>query len=157
MIRRGFVFLAMFAACSNVLRAQGAAPSTLQHDRSAPSISATPAEKPVKKKQKPNPLGEATTKSGEPITTQIYADQASFDSAKYIGVFSGHVIVNDPRFNVQADKLTVYMHKAEQDGDAEGLERAIAGGNVRIVRARPNRNGGPPRRAIGRAEKALYN
>jgi lipopolysaccharide transport protein LptA len=128
----------------------------LNHDRSAPSISATPAEKPAKK-EKPNPLGQGTTKSGEPITTQIYADQASFDSAKYIGVFSGHVIVNDPRFNVQADKLTVYMHKAEQDGEEEGLERAIAEGNVGIVRDRPDPNGGPPQRAIGRAEKALYN
>jgi lipopolysaccharide transport protein LptA len=157
MIRRAVVFLSMLAVCSNVLRAQGAAPASLNRDRSAPSISATPAEKPAKKKEKTDPLGQGTTKSGEPITTQIYADQASFDSAKYIGVFSGHVIVNDPRFNVQADKLTVYMHKAEEESDEEGLERAVAEGNVGIVRDRPDPNGGPPQRAIGRAEKALYN
>lgn len=87
-----------------------------------------------------------------PITTEIYADDATFDSAKYIGVFSGHVIVKDPRFNVQSDKLTVYINKAQN----EGLDKAVAEGNVGVVRERPDPNGGPPERAIGRAEKAVY-
>jgi lipopolysaccharide transport protein LptA len=150
----------MLSVNSTFLHAQSSAPATLNRDSPVPAQSptATPHEK--KKKEKENgPLGALapTTKSGEPITTQIYADQASFDSAKYVGVFTGHVIVNDPRFNVQSDKLTVYMHKSQQEGDSEGLERAVAEGNVGIVRDRPDPKGGPPQRAVGRAEKALYN
>ena len=160
MIRRCVLVIAMLSVSSIVLHAQSSAPATLNHDRPAgaeQSPAATPRAKPKKKESSGPGALAATTKSGEPITTQIYADQASFDSAKYIGVFSGHVIVNDPRFNVQSDKLTVFMHKAEQEGDDEGLDKAIAEGNVGIVRDRPDPNGGPPQRAIGRAEKALYN
>ncbi len=40
-------------------------------------------------------------------------------------------MVKDPRFNLQADKLTVYLGKGEE----RGLEHAIAEGNVG-VRAR---------------------
>src|SRR5437899_534212 len=37
-----------------------------------------------------------------------------------------------------------------------GLEKAIAEGNVGLVRERPNPSGGPPTLAIGRADKATY-
>lgn len=159
MIRRCVFIFATLAVSSTVLRAQGSAPATLNRERApaAQSPTATPRDK-AKKKENPMPgaLGPGT-KSGEPITTQIYADEASFDSQKYIGVFSGHVVVNDPRFNVQSEKLTVHLRKGEQEGEAEGLDRAVAEGNVGIVRDRPDPNGGPPQRAIGRAEKAVYN
>src|SRR5436190_1957065 len=36
-----------------------------------------------------------------PITTEIYADEAFFDSNKSQGIFRGRVKVNDPRFNLQ--------------------------------------------------------
>jgi lipopolysaccharide transport protein LptA len=91
-------------------------------------------------------------KPGEAITTEIYADEAAFDSSKNIGVFSGHVRVNDPRFNIQSDKLTVYISK----GENQGLERAVAEGNVGVVRDRPEPNGKPPQRSISRSEKAVY-
>jgi lipopolysaccharide transport protein LptA len=94
----------------------------------------------------------ATDAKGQPITTQIYADEASFDTEKRIGVFTGHVRVFDPRFNIQSDKLTVYIHKDE----GEGLERAIAEGHVGVVRDRPDPKGGPPSKAIGLSEKAVY-
>jgi len=87
-----------------------------------------------------------------PVTTEIYADEALFDSQKYIGTFIGRVIVKDPRFNIQADKLTVYLGQGEQ----KGLDRAIAEGNVGVVREQPGENGGPPVRSVGRAEKAIY-
>ena len=87
-----------------------------------------------------------------PITTEVYSDEAFFDSAKYIGTFSGRVIVKDPRFNIQADKLTVYLAK----GEARGLERAVAEGNVGVIREQPGENGGPPSRAVGRADTAVY-
>ena len=41
-------------------------------------------------------------------------------------------------------------------GENQGLEKAIAEGNVGLVRDRPDPNGGPPTRAVGRADKATY-
>lgn len=101
---------------------------------------------------KPQPALAATDANGQPITTQIYADAATFDTEKRIGVFSGHVRVFDPRFNIQSDKLTVYIHKEER----EGLEKAIAEGHVGVVRDKPDPKGGKPSKAVGLAEKAVY-
>jgi lipopolysaccharide transport protein LptA len=92
------------------------------------------------------------SKTEGPITTEIYADEASFDSTKNRGVFTGHVKVIDPRFNLQSDKLTVYLHH----GEDQGLEKAIADGNVGVVRDRADPNGGPPTHAVGRCEHAVY-
>jgi lipopolysaccharide transport protein LptA len=126
----------------------------------------TPSPKPAKspgakKKAKASPSAEASapnkllgldaTTNG-PITTEIYADEAFFDSTKSMGIFSGRVKVTDPRFNLQSDKLTVFISK----GENQGLEKAIAEGHVGVVRDRPDPNGGPPTRAIGRSEKATY-
>lgn len=94
----------------------------------------------------------ADSKPEGPITTEIYANEAYFDSSNNIGVFTGNVKVIDPRFNMQSDKLTVYLHRGEQ----QGLDKAVAEGNVGIVRDRPNPGGGPPERAVGRAEHVVY-
>jgi lipopolysaccharide transport protein LptA len=96
--------------------------------------------------------GATGLQSNVPITTEIYADEAFFDSNKNMGIFSGRVKVTDPRFNLQSDKLTVFITK----GQNQTLEKAIAEGNVGLVRDRPNPNGGPPTRAIGRSDKAVY-
>jgi len=115
--------------------------------------SSTPAKSP-----KPKATASAAAKnpleneSKGPITTEIYADEASFDSGKNMGIFTGHVKVFDPRFNLQSDKLTVYLRK----GEDQGLEKAIAEGNVGLVRDRPDPNGGPPTHAVGRSEHAVY-
>ena len=90
--------------------------------------------------------------SSEPTTTEIYANEAFFDSSKNMGIFSGSVKVTDPRFNLQSDKLTVFISK----GENQGLEKAIAEGNVGLVRDRPDPKGGPPTRAVGRSDKAVY-
>jgi len=92
------------------------------------------------------------TQSNEPTTTEIYADEAFFDSNKSIGIFSSHVKVIDPRFNLQSDKLTVYISK----GENQKLEKTVAEGNVAVVRDRPDPNGGPPTRSVGRSDKAIY-
>jgi lipopolysaccharide transport protein LptA len=94
----------------------------------------------------------AGTQPNGPVTTEIYADEAFFDSNKNIGIFSGHVKVTDPRFNLQSEKLTVFISK----GENQGLEKAIAEGDVAMVRDRPDPNGGPPTRAVGRSDKATY-
>ncbi len=103
-----------------------------------------PSQAKVKEKKKPEVEG--------PITTEIYAQEAYFDSNKNIGVFTGQVKVIDPRFNLQSDKLTVYLHRGEE----QGLDKAIADGNVAVIRDRPNPEGGPPQRAIGRSDHAVY-
>jgi len=90
--------------------------------------------------------------SNEPTTTEIYADEAFFDSAKNVGIFSGRVKVTDPRFSLQSKKLTVFITK----GQNQGLEKAVAEGDVGLVRDRPDPNGGAPTRAVGRADKAVY-
>jgi lipopolysaccharide transport protein LptA len=99
-----------------------------------------------------NLFGSGGLQSDQPTTTEIYADEAFFDSNKNMGIFSGRVKVIDPRFNLQSDKLTVYITK----GQTQGLEKAIAEGNVGLVRDRPDANGGAPTRAVGRADKATY-
>ena len=100
-----------------------------------------------------NILGvDPSLKPREPITTEVYADEAFFDSTKNIATFSGHVKVSDPRFNVQSDKLTIYVSK----GANQGLEKAVAEGNVGVVRDRPDPNGGAATRAVGRSESATY-
>ncbi len=102
-----------------------------------------------------------------PIITEIYADKAFFDSAKHIGTFTGHVIVKDPRFNVQAEKLTIYLSKddakdttprpeQQQQRQQQGLEKAVAEGNVGVVRDAPGENGGPPTKSVGRSDVATY-
>ena len=102
----------------------------------------------------PNLFGSSVAgpQSDQPTTTEIYADEAFFDSTKNMGIFSGRVKVVDPRFNLQSDKLTVFITK----GQNQSLEKAIAEGNVGLVRDRPASNGGPPTRAVGRSDKATY-
>src|SRR5204862_1253731 len=90
--------------------------------------------------------------SNGPTTTEIYSDEAFFDSTKNMGIFSGRVKVLDALFNLQSDKVTVFITK----GENQSMEKAIAEGNVGLVRDRPAANGGAPTRAVGRSDKAIY-
>lgn len=114
------------------------------------SANATETQKPTNAEAKKPDILAAP--GNQPITTQIYADEATFDTTKRVGDFRGHVRVFDPRFNIQSDKLTVFIHKEE----SEGLEKAIAEGNVGVVREKPDPKGGSPSKAVGLSEKAVY-
>ena len=144
--------LILFIACATGARteAQIAAEPT-KASRAAPEKK---AKKTATDKKTESPATKLFGQDGSnaPTTTEIYADEAFFDSTKNKGIFSGRVKVTDPRFNLQSDKLTVFITK----GQNQGLERAIAEGNVGLVRDRPDPNGGPPTRAVGRADKATY-
>ena len=174
-----FVAIA-FVVIMTVVNASGAEPS--------PSPAAKKTEKKAEKTDKkaderasasPSSLNKflgdsKTPGSNEPTTTEIFSDEAFFDSNKSMGIFSGHVKVIDPRFNLQSDKLTVFISKSakageassteqqaspspgEQTGQGQGLEKAIAEGHVGVVRDRPDPNGGPPTRAVGRSDIATY-
>src|SRR5437773_6802918 len=153
--------LVLFIACAIGARSAG-------QIAAAPAGSPAPAkkaEKPAKDKAKNKDKkedkssgtnlfgsGGAGLQSNQPTTTEIYSDEAFFDSTKNMGIFSGRVKVVDPRFNLQSDKLTVFITK----GQNQSLEKAIAEGNVGLVRDRPDPNGGPPTRAVGRSDKATY-
>ncbi|PYK21190.1 MAG: hypothetical protein DME53_00690 [Verrucomicrobia bacterium] len=153
--------LVLFVLCVVTARSPGQIASA-----PAGSPSSMKAEKPAKAKAKNKDqkkddkasgknllgLGAAGQQSNGPTTTQIYSDEAFFDSTKNIGIFSGRVKVVDPRFNLQSDKLTVLITK----GENQSLEKAIAEGNVGLIRDRPAANGGPPTRAVGRSDKATY-
>ncbi len=151
----GIWVLLLPAALAGTALGQGSAPSTLasRPPRSTAESSPTPTprnvklaeEKPAKPKESESPAPQ------EQIVTEIYADQAVFDSTKNIGVFTGHIVVTDPRFQIQGDKLTIYLGSKE----TSGLDKAVVEGNVGVVRDRPNPNG-PPDRMVGRAEKATY-
>ena len=148
-----------FALTAGIIRGQGTAPATLSsRTPSKPSEKASPAKAPP---ENPSPEKDPAekpkdVKSGaapqEQIITEIYADQTVFDSGKSIGVFTGHVVVTDPRFNIQGDKLTIFISKNQN----ESFEKAIVEGNVGVVRDRPSTTGGPPDRMVGRSEKAIY-
>ena len=151
---RRLAVLVLFIACAVGARL---------HGQIAAAAAGSPApvkkaEKPAKKKEDKSPVtnlfgsSAAGLQSNEPVTTEIYADEAFFDSTKNMGIFTGRVKVVDPRFNLQSEKLTVFITK----GQNQSLEKAVAEGNVGLVRERPDPNGGAPTRAIGRADKATY-
>src|SRR2546423_1120114 len=149
--------LALFFACAGGVRlsAQIAA-ATLGSPTPAKAEKAVQTKAKDKKKEdkSSNLFGSSAAglQTNEPVTTEIYSDEAFFDSTKNMGIFSGRVKVIDPRFNLQSDKLTVFITK----GQNQSLERAIAEGNVGLVRERPDPKGGAPTRAVGRADKAIY-
>jgi lipopolysaccharide transport protein LptA len=130
---------------------QGSAPPSLS-SRLKPESSPSATAAPEKSATPPKPGVSPATSPAEEIITEIYADKAVFDSTKSIGVFTGHIVVIDPRFQIQGDKLTIYIAKAP----AEGLEKAVVEGNVGVVRDRPDPAGGPPSRMLGRSDKAVY-
>lgn len=152
----GVIMLLCAAALAGTVRGQGTAPPNLS-SRLKPESSASPTPKapPVQPEKSPAPKSKESSSPAptqEQVVTEIYADKAVFDSTKSQGVFSGHIVVIDPRFQIQGEKLTIYISKNQ----SEGLERAVVEGNVGVVRDRPDPGGGPPSRMVGRSDKAVY-
>jgi lipopolysaccharide transport protein LptA len=148
-----------FALLAGGSRGQGSAPATLSsRPPSPPSEKASPAKvlkenPPTEKNPAPKSKDTADPAAAqEQIVTEIYADQTVFDSTKSIGIFTGHVVVTDPRFQIQGDKLTIFISKKQN----EGFEKAVVEGNVGVVRDRPSASGGPPEHMVGRSDKAVY-
>src|ERR1700750_713967 len=109
-----------FGVLAGIVSGQGSAPETLSSRTPAKAPEKTPEKAPAEKPkdvkvtlEKSPEEKEKQTKSPpanqEPIVTEIYADKVVFDSAKSIGVFTGHIVVTDPRFQIQGDKLTIYL------------------------------------------------
>lgn len=89
------------------------------------------------------------TERRAPGQTDIYANEsATFDSERKVAVFRGEVRVEDDRFVLTSDQLTVYLDDAEG-----GLDRAEAEGNV-VITQRQAEDG--QERSRGFAERAIY-
>lgn len=148
------------AALAGNARGQSSAPSTLTSRSPRSSAESSPSPKPKDVKvspdksatDKPTAPAASPAPATEQIVTEIYADKAVFDSSKSLGIFTGHIVVIDPRFQIQGDKLTIYLSKKQN----EGMEKAVVEGNVGVVRDRPDPGGGPPSRMVGRSDKAVY-
>ncbi|HEV2841786.1 MAG TPA: LptA/OstA family protein [Chthoniobacterales bacterium] len=158
MTKLAVAYAILFALLVGVARGQGSAPATLSRTPSQPSDKASPAKIPSDRPPSESDPARKSEEAKKPaaaqeqIITEIYADKTVFDSAKSIGIFTGHIVVTDPRFSIQGDKLTIYLGKKQN----EGFEKAVVEGNVGVVRDRPNTGGGPPDRMVGRSEKAVY-
>ena len=160
-MRNFFGVCAIFflAALSGTARGQSSAPSTLSSRPPQSPAQSSPSPSPKNVRVKPDksatdqPANPAVSPApAEQIITEIYADKAVFDSSKSLGIFTGHIIVIDPRFQIQGDKLTIYINKNQN----EGMEKAVVEGNVGVIRDRPDPAGGPPSRMVGRSDKAVY-
>ena len=111
--------------------------------------------------------------------TEVTADNVEFNPKTHIAIFTGEVFVVNPDFNLNCDKLTVYLKhdekpaaaaadaKAKPAADAVpavkskgGLEKAIAemtnGGKVIITQEKKEADG-TISRSIGKAERTEYN
>lgn len=75
--------------------------------------------------------------------------EARFDSNERIAIFIGKVAVDDQRFYMTCDRLTVYLN--EEGG---GMKRAEADGNVNILQKSGGSEDGEPSR--GRSQRAIY-
>ena len=111
--------------------------------------------------------------------TEITADNADFNNRTHIAIFTGDVIVVNPDFNVNCDKLTAYLKHDEKPAAAPnappkpaapepgapakpkggGLEKAVAemnaGGKVVITQDKKEADGSVTH-SIGKADKAVY-
>lgn len=106
--------------------------------------------------------------------TEIVArDGADFDGKGRVAIFNGNVHIQDPRFELWCDRLTVFLNReAKEDADAAqdkpppsnnpqassggGIDRAVAEGHVVIKQTKPATDGGEAKTSIGRSERAEY-
>ena len=122
MIKLGVAHAILFALLVGIARGQGSAPATITaRTPNQPSDKASPAKIPSERSPaESDPARKAdeaknAAAAQEPIITEIYADKTVFDSAKSIGIFTGHIVVTDPRFSIQGDKLTIYLGKKQNE------------------------------------------
>ncbi len=118
-----------------------------------------------------------------PTETEILASSgATFESKERVAVFVGDVRVNDPRFQLACDKLTVFLAKGavtdgtkpaatppastpapanapgnQPPGPGGGIDHAYAEGHVIIIQKRaPAKPGDEPKVSIGRGDRADF-
>src|SRR5204862_6954477 len=104
--------LALFFACAGGVRlsAQIAAATLGSPTPAKKAEKAKPKDKKKEDKSSTTNLfgsSAAGLQTNEPVTTEIYSDEAFFDSAKNIGIFRGRVKVDGLHFNLHSAELPV--------------------------------------------------
>ena len=121
------------------------------------------------------PRGSDAAKQEITETEIVARDGADFDSKGRAATFNGSVHINDPRFELWCDRLTVYLNReTEKDADAVndrlppsnnaspaagaggGIDHAVAEGHVVIKQTKPAADGGEAKTSIGRSERAEF-
>lgn len=146
MIKNRFsLFLVAAAACSPVLAENAAEKPISESDLlkqieaikpAGATVSVTPAN--------PAPASEIIKLPGDKLTagngpdtpdtanktvanvTEITAIEATFDQKANVAVFLKDVVVKDPQFNVECDKLTAYLKHEDKDATAPAAKGAAA-------------------------------
>lgn len=114
----------------------------LAQDQQAPSMEASNGRQPGFF----NALGSERPAGAQ---TEITANkEASFDSESNVAEFVGRVVVKDPQFTLNCDRLKVILSK-----DRKGIDTAEATGNVIIVQEKTDATSP---KAIGRAGEVTY-
>ena len=113
----------------------GAPPSAIPKPTPTPTIiPAAPIDPELKEQAPPNDAAPDAVPENE---TQIDASEgATFASKDRIATFNGNVRVNDPRFQLSCDKLTVFLNKSTPPPTADAGAAGAAG--------TPAANGGTP-------------
>jgi len=73
--------------------------------------------------------------SNEPTTTEIYSDEAFFDSNKSMGIFSGRVKVTDPALQSSVRQIDHLHHQRGKPGTGESDRRRQRRGRSRPARS----------------------
>ena len=136
-----FCLLAASAPRAAAQRSGGVIPVA---NPAAPSPAETPAAFAGAPTNVENPPPAAKPDPNAPVETEILATSgADFASQERIAVFRGDVRVNDPRFQLACDKLTVFLAKTAAP-DGAGKDARPAAGNTP-----PPANGGGSASAKG--------
>ena len=147
----------------------------------APAAAATPAAADAGTNVENPPPAEKPDPNAPTETEVLATNGADFASKERIAVFNGDVRVNDPRFQLACDKLTVFLNKtATADGGKDaaptpaatpppangaknqndpggGIDHAKAEGHVIIIQKRAAaKPGEEPKISIGRAAEADF-
>ena len=148
-----------------------------------PGAAETPAAATAAASNVENPPPAEKPDPNAPTETEVLATNgADFASKERIAVFNGDVRVNDPRFQLACDKLTVFLTKTattdsggkgaapppadtpppangakDQNDQGGGIDHAKAEGHVIIIQKRAAvKPGEEPKISIGRAAEADF-
>jgi len=84
--------------------------------------------------------------------TEIVALEATFDQKAHLAIFIGEVVVTDPEFTVQGDKLTAYLKRDDKPTDGAAPNAAAPGPTTSADKEKKSGKGGGLERAVAEAD-----
>jgi hypothetical protein len=130
-------------------------PAAVPHSNPAPNPLFNPAgapgdtikASPDKAGGGPNFIGTPGDKKAKP-PTEITALEATFDNKANVAVFIGAVLVKDPQFNVDCDRLTAFLKHEDSEAKAAAPKPATAEGGTPAPAAGGKKQGSGLEKAI---------